>query len=61
MWLIIKEALIQALALQPESIIHLAGGYARVKVSPLSAVRLQSARTQINGAACGPTGRSVRA
>jgi hypothetical protein len=49
MWLIIKEALLALVQANPETIIHLSGGYARVKVSPLTAVRLQSARTRVNG------------
>lgn len=51
MWTIIKEALLASLQAHPETVIHLAGGYARVKVSPREAIRLQSARTEINGRA----------
>jgi hypothetical protein len=42
MWLIIKETLIQALGLQPESIVHLPCGYARVRLSPVEARRAKS-------------------
>lgn len=48
MWLIIKEALLSLTQAHPDTIIHLAGGYCRVKVSPLTAVRLRSAQTGVN-------------
>ena len=42
MWLIVKEALLALLQVHPETVIHLAGGYARVKVSPLQAERVRA-------------------
>lgn len=35
MWTIVKEALLASLQVHPETIIHLAGGYAHVKLSPV--------------------------
>lgn len=48
MWLIVKEALLSLCQAHPDTIIHLAGGYARVKVSPVTAVRLRSMNVEVN-------------
>lgn len=37
MWTIVKQAVLAAMRIEPEVVIHLTGGYARVKVSPLQA------------------------
>lgn len=42
MWLTIREALLACLQAHPETIIHLAGGYARVKLSPLQAAKVRA-------------------
>lgn len=40
MWTIVKEAILRAMRIEPEVVIHLAGGYARVRLSPVQADRL---------------------
>lgn len=40
MWLTVRNAILTLCQVHPETVIHLAGGYARVRLSPVEAARV---------------------